>query len=89
MSDNEHTPASLWHRPFQAVHSDVLSVQHAVGEPIPEFCQPSEEGAKVPSSAAGQDTGDVLPYHPTGPIAVNQSKKDEGEVPTRIGKATP
>ena len=43
MSDNEHTAASLG-------QSEVLSVQDSVGPPIPELCQPSEEGAKVPSS---------------------------------------
>jgi hypothetical protein len=37
--DNKHTAASL-------CHSVVLSVKNAVGEPIPEFPQPSEEGAK-------------------------------------------
>jgi hypothetical protein len=43
MSDNEHTPASLW-------HSEMLSVKNAVGEPIPAFRQAAEEGAKRPSS---------------------------------------
>ena len=41
-SDNEHALPSLG-------HSEVLSVKNAVGEPIPEFCQPSEQGAKRPS----------------------------------------
>jgi hypothetical protein len=31
-------------------HSQVLSVQHSVGPPIPEFAQRPEEGAKIPSS---------------------------------------
>jgi len=44
VSDNEHTAASLG-------HSKELSVKNSVGEPIPEFDQPSEEGSKVPSSA--------------------------------------
>jgi hypothetical protein len=43
ISDNEHTAASLGHSP-------PLSVTYSVGEPIPEFCQRPEEGAKVPSS---------------------------------------
>jgi len=42
MADNEHTTAALW-------NSGVLSVKNPVGEPIPEFCQPSEQGAKRPS----------------------------------------
>jgi len=35
MSDNEHATAALW-------NSKVLSVKNSVGEPIPEFCQPSK-----------------------------------------------
>jgi hypothetical protein len=42
-SDNEHTAASLG-------HSEVLSVENPVGEPIPELAQHPEEGAKIPSS---------------------------------------
>jgi hypothetical protein len=42
-SDNEHTAASLG-------HSEILSVKHSVGEPIPEFDQAPENGTKVPSS---------------------------------------
>jgi hypothetical protein len=43
ISDNEDATAPLW-------NSEKLSVQDSVGEPIPEFDQPSEEGTKVPSS---------------------------------------
>ena len=43
MSDNEDAAALLG-------HSEVLSVQHSVGEPVPEFPKRPEEGAKVPSS---------------------------------------
>jgi len=43
MSDNEDATTSLW-------DSEVLSVEHSVGEPIPEFSQRPEEGTKVPSS---------------------------------------
>jgi hypothetical protein len=43
MSDNEDATAPLW-------NSKVLSVQHSVGEPIPEFDQAPEDGSKVPSS---------------------------------------
>lgn len=49
-SDNEHTLPSLWDGTPVAVHSDKLSVQNAVGEPIPEEAQEPEEGTKVPSS---------------------------------------
>jgi hypothetical protein len=50
-SDNEHTLPSLWDGTSVAVHSHKLSVQNAVGEPIPEVAQEPEEGTKVPSSA--------------------------------------
>src|SRR3954471_4306206 len=55
-SDNEHATAPLW-------NSEVLSVKNSVGEPIPEFRQPSEEGTKS-SCSIRQDAGDVLPNHP-------------------------
>jgi hypothetical protein len=42
-SNNEDATAPLG-------YSKVLSVKNAVGEPIPEFAQHPEEGAKVPSS---------------------------------------
>jgi len=45
-SDNEHTTAALG-------HSKVLSVKNSVGEPIPEFPQPSKEGGKIVSSVTG------------------------------------
>jgi hypothetical protein len=77
MSDNEHAAASLW-------NSEVLSVKNPVGEPIPEFPQPSEEAAKIPSFARGQDAGDVLPDHPAGPESVSNCKEGEHEVATRI-----
>jgi hypothetical protein len=50
-SDNEHTVPSLGDGAAVAVHSHKLSVQNAVGEPIPEEAQEPEEGTKVPSSA--------------------------------------
>jgi hypothetical protein len=80
MSDNEHTPASLRTSPSKAVHSDVLSVKHSVGEPIPEFDQASEYGTKVPSSSRRQDAGDVLPNQPSGAQALSQPKIFERQV---------
>jgi hypothetical protein len=41
--DNEDSTATLG-------DSEVLSVQHSVSEPIPEFDQRPEEGTKVPST---------------------------------------
>src|SRR5262245_1411379 len=77
ISDNEHAAAALW-------NSEVLSVKNSVGEPIPEFCQPSEYGSKRSSGIDGQDTGDVLPYHPSGPQSASKSKVLKREVAMRI-----
>jgi hypothetical protein len=44
--------------------SEILSVQHPPGEPIPEFCQRPKEGSQRPSSVRRQDTGDVFPNKP-------------------------
>jgi hypothetical protein len=57
MRDNEHARPSL-------SQVEVLSVKNPVGEPIPELCQPSEEGSKRPSSVTRQDTGDIFPNDP-------------------------
>jgi hypothetical protein len=80
MSDNEHTPSSLRDSPAKPVDSNVLSVKHSVGEPIPEFAHAPEYGTKVPSSIRRQDAGDVLPYQPLGPQALSQAKILEGQV---------
>jgi hypothetical protein len=84
MSDNEHTPSSLRDSPAKPVNSDELSVKNSVGEPIPEFRQPSEEGSKIFSFVRRQDAGDVLPNHPSGPKAIKHAKIDERQVATRI-----
>ncbi len=77
ISDNEHTAASLG-------YSEELCVKNAVGEPIPEFCQPPEQGAKVFSAVARQDTGDVLPYQPAGAESCSNGKIGKHEVATRV-----
>jgi hypothetical protein len=51
-SDKEDTPTPLWDCPFQAVHSDILSVQHSPGDAIPAFDQRPDDGTKIPSSVA-------------------------------------
>jgi hypothetical protein len=76
-SDNEHTAASLG-------HSEELSVKNPVGEPIPELAQHPEEGAKVPSSVAGQYAGDVLPNQPCGAVACSNGTEGKHEVATRV-----
>jgi len=50
MSDKEDTPASLRDCSGKAVHSDILSVQHAPGDAIPEFLKPPDKGSKSPSA---------------------------------------
>jgi hypothetical protein len=87
-SDNEHTVSPLRDGTLEPVHTHVLSVQHSVGPPVPELAQCPEEGTKVPSFSTRQDAGDILPDHPLGPYAVNKSKKDEGQVATRVSHSS-
>src|SRR5579885_1025915 len=47
-------------------HSEELSVENAVRQPIPELSQRPEDGSKRPSSVNRQDTGDVFPHEPAG-----------------------
>jgi hypothetical protein len=79
-SDNEHATAPLW-------NSEVLSIQHPVGPPIPELAQPSKEGREIPSSVTGKDSGHVLPNQPAGAISCNDRKVGEGEVPAWVSQA--
>src|SRR5690606_35200703 len=71
-SDNEHTTASLG-------HSEVLSVKHTVGVPIPEFCQRPEDGSHVPSAVGRQKSRDVLDNHPTGTEFIKDASELEEE----------
>jgi hypothetical protein len=80
ISDNEHTAAALW-------YSEVLSVKHSVGEPVPEFDQAPENGTKVPSSSGRQDAGDVLPNQPLGAQSLSQPKIFEGQVTTVVSQS--
>jgi hypothetical protein len=80
MRDNEDSTATLR-------DSEVLSVQHSVGEPIPEFSKRPEKGTKVPPSVATEDTRHIFPDNPSGLEAISQSKKDEGEVAACVFKS--
>src|SRR5690606_6699561 len=71
-SDNEHTTASLG-------HSEVLSVKHTVGVPIPEFRQRPEDGSHVPPSVRRQKSRDVLDDHPTGTELIKDTSELEEE----------
>lgn len=77
MSDNEDSTTALG-------HSEELSVQHSVSEPVPELDQRPEDGAKVPSSARGQNAGDVFPDDPPRPQFSSQADELEGEVATLV-----
>ena len=77
VSNNEHTSAALG-------DSKPLSVQYPVRDPIPEFAQRPEEGAKIPSSCTRQDTGDVFPDDPGRPQHSSKLEESEGQVATRI-----
>jgi hypothetical protein len=70
-------------------NSEVPSVQHSVGEPVPEFDQRPEEGSKRPSSVRRQDTGDILPDNPLGLQSRSQLEIDEGELASGIVESTP
>jgi len=82
VSDNEHTAAALG-------HSEVLSVKNPVGDPIPEFAQHPEEGTKIFSSVAGQDTGDVFPDNPGWSKIICNSSINEHEISARVIKSFP
>jgi hypothetical protein len=66
MSNNKDSSAPLW-------DSEVTSVQHSIGPPIPEFNQRPEEGTKVPSVAGTEDARHVFPNEPLGSKSVKKS----------------
>jgi hypothetical protein len=70
-------------------HSEVLSVTDSVCPPIPELAQRPDDGTKVPSSTATEDTGDVFPEDPLGTVVLNHFAKDEGEVSSGIFHSFP
>jgi hypothetical protein len=82
MSDNEDAAAALG-------HSEELSVQNPVRDPIPELDQRPEHGAKCPSSVNRQDTGDVFPYEPAWSEAFSQSEKLQRKVAARVIQSAP
>lgn len=89
MCDNEQTAPSLGHGPREPVHSDILSVQHSVGPPIPEFPQEPEEGAHRPSVVVRQESGDILPRQPRDAKTSSQRQELKREVAARIIQAEP
>jgi hypothetical protein len=79
--DNEHTATALG-------DSKPLSVKNSVCEPIPEFAQRPEEGAKIPSFATTEDARDVFPNDPFGLEDSSKLDESEGQVATRVIQAT-
>ena len=86
MSDKEDTPASLRDCSGKAVHSDVLSIQHAPGDAIPEFLKPPDEGSESPSAVGRQRTGDVFPADPSGTRRGDQLDKGERKASSSVRK---
>jgi hypothetical protein len=80
MRDNEDSTASLG-------NSEVLSVQHSEGPPIPELAQRPEEGSKIPSAVTRQDAGDVFPDNPSRPLTLSDRKKGKHEVAAWVGES--
>jgi hypothetical protein len=66
MSDKEDAAAALG-------NSEVLSVQHSVGEPIPEVSQRPDNGTHISSVVGGQKSRDVLSEEPTGVCLIKES----------------
>jgi hypothetical protein len=58
-SDDEHAPSPLG-------YSEVLSVQHSIGDAIPAVSQRPEDDSHIPSSFWRQEARDVLKDDPTG-----------------------
>jgi hypothetical protein len=80
--DNEDSTATLG-------DSEVLSVQHSVSEPIPEFDQRPEEGTKIFSSVTTEQAWHVFKDDPSGLELISESKKDEGEVTPWVFHSSP
>jgi hypothetical protein len=70
-------------------HSEELSVQNSVSDPIPEPCQRPDDGSKRPSSVNRQDAGDVFPDDPAGSDSRSQSEKLQREVAARVIQSKP
>ena len=62
-------------------NTEVLAVKHAVGPPIPEFPQGTEDEREILASVAGKQTIDVLDKNPAGSELAN----DAMELPPQSG----
>jgi hypothetical protein len=79
MPDKEDSTTSLG-------HSEILSVQHPPGVPVPEVSHRPEDGSKIPSVPRGQYTGDVFPEDPPGLDRFREPEELEREVSSLIGE---
>jgi hypothetical protein len=86
-SDNEDTSPALRNGSGPSPHSHVLSVKHPVGPPIPELTQRPEEGAKIPSSPARQNTGDIFPHEPFRAQSISDCQVGEHEISAWVGES--
>jgi hypothetical protein len=86
-TNDEDPAAALRDGSGPSPHSHVLSVQHSVSEPIPELAQRPEEGAKVPSSPARQNTGDIFPHEPSWAQSISDRQVGEHEIASWVGKS--
>jgi hypothetical protein len=82
MSDNEDSAATLG-------HSEELSVQNSICDPVPEFSHRPEHGSKRPSGVDRQNAGDVFPDEPSRSKASSKPEKCQREVATRVIQSKP
>ena len=68
--------------------SEILSIENAVGDPIPAFAQRPEDGAKVFSSVTAEYPWDIYPNDPGGSTLVNNLAESEGQVATVIAQSS-
>jgi hypothetical protein len=88
-SDNEDTSPALRDGSGPSPHSHVLSVKASVAPLVPEFAQRPEEGSKIPSSVARQNTGDIFPHEPSRAQSISDRQVGEHEVSAWVGESLP
>ncbi len=82
MSNNEDAAAALG-------HSEELSVQNSVSDPVPEVSQRPQHGSKRPSPVDRQDAGDVFPNNPARSKPRSQPEILQREVAARVIHSNP
>jgi len=66
----------------------MLSIENAVGEPIPALDQRPEDGTKVPSSVAAEYPWHIFPNEPGGLEVESSLAESEGQVTTVITQSS-